>query len=267
MMSRMKKVIFSLTLLLIFAISVAAGCVDMPERKPRERIELVIAVDASTAVDRRCAEVVERVRRVLARPDARRLELAVLSTGDHSTGFEPVTLVPWKLWAPKPGLYEAQERLSAEREGWITEVGSACGSAIRPRDVSAIHAAAQRAVEAARSRCAEAEANGERCREETVALHSDLRENIEVHIRSALLDLSKLDDKRDDAKLEHLALPRIDTSGISFAVCGVADTTLAERERMIQPRVLVEVWAQVLGIGPEHFDPVCATGEALGGKS
>lgn len=236
------------------------GCLDVPEKKTRDVHGLVVVLDASVATDRRCDELGARLETITADRAVRRLVLAVMQTGDAASGYEPVTLIPWREFAPTRGLYEGGGKAAAARAAWIDEEVARCAANLKPVKASAIVNAAQRAVLSLRAKCAEIESGGGRCLP-SLAVHSDLRENAGRYTTDALVELSRatLQDGRRSTSRE-LRLPRVDTGGIRVRVCGVADTEHTSGRAFVQPSVLVEVWTRILGVNPDVIDPICARG-------
>lgn len=247
--------------LLALAALLLTGCLELPEKEPKNVTAVVIVLDASVAVERRCQELAARLDEVLARPEVKRLDVAVLATGAGSSGYEPTTLAPWRRWAPKPDLYEGKGKLAAAREAWTLEIRALCEANIKPVDVSAIVTATQRAVESLRARCAVIEQGGGRCAPR-LAVHSDLRENVERYTRRALAELSRPpEERRVRPRVDgELSLPRIDAGGIELRVCGIADTTLGKNDKLVQPGVVIDVWRTILDAQAEDFDPICPMG-------
>src|SRR5688572_24112990 len=172
--------------LVALATALLAGCPKVPDRQPREATVMVTVFDASVATEHRCAELAARLETTLAQFGRRRVDVSVLGTGDRSTGYEPGTVVPWRTWAPASGLYSGKAKLAAARDAWIDEARAECDAGLRSVGVSAIHTAVARAAEGVRARCREIEQQGARCATRLLAVHSDLRETVEVHVRGAL---------------------------------------------------------------------------------
>ena len=240
---------------------IASGCLDLPKPEPTPITVLAVALDQSTpeATSRRCAELSARLRTTLRRPGVKRLDLLVLGTGDEATAFEPIAVVPWMSWSPDAGIFEHPEKAETAREEWIAAVRTACETSI--------HMAVWRAAASVRSRCAELESRGAQCSAMLLAAHSDLRENVEVHLRPLLDDLSRELEGKKRRRGALSAIPPIDTAGMEVKVCGISDTGLGRGERFIQPAVIIDVWKDVLGVDASAFDAACPTDGAAKTRS
>jgi len=255
-------------LLMIAALFITA-CFKLPAPQPRLVTTLVVVLDQSTpkAEARRCGELSARLDEILGRPGVKRLHVLVLGTGDQSTGFEPDTVVPWTKWSPDGALFEHPDRAVAVRREWLASVRSTCEKTIRARRVSPIFTATDRAVASLNGHCSEIGRQRSDCQDRLLALHSDLRENAQVQTREALRELSRrLFDPNGD-RLPPPPVPRIDTKGIDVRVCGIADTSVGQGERLVQPSVVIEVWKWVLGVGESAFDSSCPTSEPVGDRA
>lgn len=244
-----------------------AGCPALPKAEPRPVAAMVVVLDLSpsTIGDQRCEELTARVRRMLAAPGVRRLDVMAVGTGEGGTGLEPIVLVPWTRWEPNGQLYEQPGRAEAAREAWIESVRSTCHGAFRPTNTSPIFAAIKRGAESIGAHCAEIEHRRERCERRALFVHSDMRENGERSIRERLAA-----ETRGRTTPHPRPLPRIDVNGLELAICGVANTRLGAGEAYIDPGVLSSVWAEVLGPTMPGFDASCPadpTPAASGGAS
>jgi hypothetical protein len=243
------------------AVMLTSSCQRMPVDDGRAAVALEVVLDGSVGVGERCQELLARIDDVLALPGVRRLEVAAVQTGDRSVGYEPITLLPWRAWDTKAGLYASKNRLAAERSAWLTQIGRDCEASLRPVGVSAIVTAAQRAAGSLRSHCSELEQHRIRCSRQILAIHSDLRENVDARTARSL-DRGILHDPhvKDMARADNPDLPAIDVAGLDVRVCGVAATAVGKHEKLIDPAIVTSIWKAILGVDADRFDSICRLG-------
>jgi hypothetical protein len=182
----------------------------------------------------------------------------VLGTSDQSAGFEPATLVSWTTWQPNGALFETPDRAVHAQDEWLSAIRSRCEQAISQRTRSPIHPATMRAVQSLAGHCSEIQHDGATCIAKILALHSDLRENVEQHTHDALAELSRARSRGVTPNPRLVRIVRIGTKGVEVHVCGLADTSVVRRQEYVQPDVLIEVWRPILG-DETTFDAACPT--------
>jgi hypothetical protein len=184
---------------------------------------------------------------------SRRFTLIAYQTGGAS--LEPKLLVD-ATFEPDLQPFESVGAEDRSREIWLAKVVSDCTSRITAESISPIHRGVVRANEALNARCDALAKDGRVCGTRTLAIHSDLRENANPVIASALAYPSKKNLKA----LEPLIIP-IDP-GVHVLVCGVSDSREAPLSAT-DANVAGTVWRILLGpAAPPSFDPTCPRGNA-----
>lgn len=208
----------------------------------------VADVSGSGDISARCDEVSARLKLVLSNPRLRRLDALVLGTGG-ATG-EPTVLVPWTTFVPTERLFESPDEDRRARTAWLGRVAATCRAAIRPSLASPVYEAADRALAAIASRCADLASSGIACARKLLAIESDLRSTWGGFGRY-MRAIARHRRTREHPK--PLAL-----GGVELYLCGLSNTDAKDG---LSSETVMAAWTSVLGRRPE-IDPTCAADPA-----
>ena len=226
------------------AILVAPSGCAFPEPSPPSLFVKGVLLDPTDSrgkapVEHHCLEVGERLRQAMQDRQRGDVHVALFTTGDRDTGYEPVVLAPFQQLNTRSKSLGGHSKERKHIEDRINAVVEQCKATITARRDSPIYRAVARIVDAVNARCLELGVDFARCRR-TVYLHSDLKESVYGFLRTP---------PRKGATVQPL-----DTKDLKIVACGRSQTRGSRRSHVVD----LERWRTALGDGaPTFFNPVC----------
>lgn len=228
--------------LLSAVLLLAAGCrARTADKNSKGKAAVaVVVIDASGSSQspnqtEACSQVLARARDQLeARPKAKAVAFAAVTTGSDASGNEPIPLVDLQIVWRERQSFEAVDAGAKRERAWLAEISAQCQRRWPGEQPSSpILSAAARAAQTARVQRREFEVKGASV-VVSFYLHSDLR-STEPAISAHLAPQSR-------KKLP--SLPALDTSGLDTIVaCGVSNFRGPSQGDV---RRVDEVWQQII---------------------